>query len=393
MELNIPFIFQRSPKIIFGIGEIKKIGQLACAFGKNVLIVRGKGSLVKSTTWKTILQSFEMSGVSFIEYAIDGEPSPHLIDSAVETFSSVVPDCVVAIGGGSVIDAGKAISAMLQCKEPVSQFLEVVGTRKPDGQKVPLIAVPTTSGTGSEATANAVLSTIGKTGFKRSLRHENYIPDVALVDPELTLSCPPAITAACGMDALTQLLEAYVSTKASIMTDALCESALPLIGEYLVSAVEHGTTDIVARTRMAYASLCSGIALANAGLGVVHGVASLIGALFQVSHGVVCGTLLAGSVRANVEKMKTFPTEILAMKKYARAASFLLGKVYRDETAAVYELVDYLKKLSEQLAMPRLGTYGITENDVDRFLTENVNKNNPVQLTDTEIRLLLLERI
>jgi alcohol dehydrogenase class IV len=238
-----------------------------------------------------------------------------------------------------------------------------------------------------------VLSTIGNNGFKRSLRHENYIPDIALVDPELTLTCPPAITAACGMDALTQLLEAYVSTKASIMTDALCESALPLVGKHLVNAVEQGANDIAARTGMAYASLCSGIALANAGLGVVHGLAALIGALFPVPHGVVCGTLLAGSVRENVKKLKTLPEGKSALKKYARAASLLSGKAYQDDTTAVNQLVEYLINLSEQLSIPRLGGYGIRAVDIDRFFTENVNKNNPVQLNNNEIRSVLLERI
>ncbi|HEX2958089.1 MAG TPA: iron-containing alcohol dehydrogenase [Chitinispirillaceae bacterium] len=393
MEFTIPFIFQRSPKIIFGAGEIKKIGQLAAGFGKKTLIVRGRASLRQSTVWKTITQSLNEYGVTFFEYEIDGEPSPQAIDNAVERYSAEAPDCVIAPGGGSVIDAGKAISAMLQCKKPVTQFLEVVGTQKPDGRKIPLIAIPTTSGTGSEATANAVLSTIGNNGFKRSLRHDNYIPDIALVDPELTLSCPPAVTAACGMDALTQLLEAYVSTKASIMTDALCESALPLVGKHLVSAVKSGATDIAARTAMAYASLCSGIALANAGLGVVHGLASLIGALFEIPHGVVCGTLLAGSVRANVEKLKTLPDGAPALKKYTRASSLVSGKVYRDDTSAVNDLVDFLKNLSEQLEMPRLARYGIRENDIGRFLTENVNKNNPVLLAHGDIRSVLQERI
>lgn len=393
MEFNTPFIFQRSPKIIFGAGEVRMIGSLASEFGNNVLIVRGKGSLVKSSAWKTIQQSLSASAAAFFEIEIDGEPSPQSIDNAVEKFYSSTPDCVIAIGGGSVIDAGKAISAMLKCKEPVSQFLEIVGTRKPDGQKIPLIAIPTTSGTGSEATANAVLSSVGDSGFKRSLRHENYIPDIALVDPELTLSCPPAITAACGMDALTQLFEAYVSTKASIMTDAVCESAFPHVGKNLVNAVEHGSTDIEARTGMAYASLSSGIALANAGLGVVHGLAALIGALFPVPHGVVCGTLLAGSVQVNVEKLKTSAAGIPALKKYARAASLISGNVYCDYMHGVNELVEYLKNLSENLAMPRLGTYGITGNDVDRFLTENVNKNNPVQLTHDDIRRVILDRI
>jgi alcohol dehydrogenase class IV len=392
MEIQIPFIFQRSPKIIFGIGKIAKIGTLAATFGKNILLIRGRSLLHNSSYWSLIVESLKENRIEWSDVEIYGEPSPEMIDNTVDLHSSPIPDCVIAIGGGSVIDAGKAIAAMLPGKGNVAEFLEVVGTRKPDGRKIPLIAVPTTAGTGSEATANAVISRIGENGFKRSLRHENYIPDIALVDPTLALSCPATVTAACGMDALTQLLEAYVSIKASLFTDALCESALPLAGMYLVNAVHHGTTDIDARSGMAYASLVSGVALANAGLGVVHGLASLIGALFPVPHGVVCGTLLAGSVKATINKLTLKEPGSLPLKKYAHAASLLMGQSFSNEITAHTILCDYLYELTGELSIPKLSEYGITEKDIDRFIIENVNKNNPVHLTNEEIRTILLER-
>jgi alcohol dehydrogenase class IV len=393
MQFQQSFVFQRTPKIIFGPGEIKNIGNLSRTYGKKVLVVRGSSLLSNNNHWEKITKLFREYSIYYSEFEISGEPSPELIDNAVEMFSDSIPDCVIAIGGGSVIDAGKAISAMLPVKENVTQFLEIVGSRKPDGRKVPMIAVPTTSGTGSEATANAVISKIGTNGFKRSLRHENYIPDIALVDPELTLSCPPETTVACGMDALTQLLESYVSTKANPFTDALCESALPLIGKHLINAVKKGMVDLEARTALSYAALISGITLANAGLGVVHGLASLIGALFPIPHGVVCGTLLAGSVKANISKMKENGSDSPQLEKYARAASILSGKSFPNDKTACSDLTEYLYGLAGELSLPCLSDYGIAEKDIKRFLTENVNKNNPVQLTEDEIRMILLEKV
>jgi alcohol dehydrogenase class IV len=394
MQFQQSFVFQRPPKIVFGPGEIRNIGKLSAAFGKNVLIVRGKSLLRENVHhWEKITKLLRESSIRYSEFEITCEPSPTLIDEAVELFSDSAIDCVVAIGGGSVIDAGKAISAMLPVRENVTQFLEVVGTRKTDGRKIPMIAVPTTSGTGSEATANAVISVVGVNGFKRSLRHENYTPDIALVDPELTFSCPAETTAACGMDALTQLLESYVSFKASPFSDALCESALTLIGKHLVDAVKHGMTDLDSRIGMSYASLVSGIALANAGLGVVHGLASLIGALFPIPHGVVCGTLLAGSVKSNIEKMTILNAGHPALNKYACASSILLGKNFPNNMKAHNDLIEYLFTLTEELSIPLLSTHGVNQKDIARFLTENVNKNNPVQLTDAEIGEILNKRI
>ena len=229
--------------------------------------------------------------------------SPGLIDSVVRESSDKKYDLVVAIGGGSVIDAGKAISAMMYKTDSLTDFLEVVGHKEHPGTKLPFIAVPTTSGTGSEATKNSVISEVGKEGFKRSLRHDNIVPDIALVDPELTLSCSPEITAASGMDCFTQLTEAYISDKSNQYTDALAIEGLRSVKASLVKSYIDGG-DIEARTGMSFAALTSGICLANAGLGVVHGFASSVGGMYNIPHGLVCGTLMAVSNKINVRELE-----------------------------------------------------------------------------------------
>ena len=230
---------------------------------------------------KCLIRS-ESFGIKYHHVVVSGEPSPELIDTTVEKYRNEAVDAIVAIGGGSVLDAGKAISAMLHRTESIKEFLEGVGTIEHPGTKLPFIALPTTSGTGSEATKNAVISHVGKSGYKKSLRHDNFVPDIAIVDPRFTLSCPQNITAASGMDCFTQLIESYLSDKANEYTDALAWEGLKEIKSSLVQSYMHGN-DIQARTGMAFASLTSGICLANAGLGVVHGFASSIGGLYKYS--------------------------------------------------------------------------------------------------------------
>jgi alcohol dehydrogenase class IV len=269
-----------------------------------------------------------------------------------------------------------------------------VGTAQHNGEKIPLIAVPTTSGTGSEATKNAVLSRTGDDGFKKSLRHDNFVPDVVVLDPKLTVSCPAHITAACGMDAFTQLLESYVSTDASPMTDALAFSGLEHVARFLVPASTDRAKDLDVRGGMAYAALMSGITLANAGLGVVHGVASPIGGFFNIPHGVVCGTLIGEATSATIRKLvqehgSTHP----ALRKYSRVGVLLCGAAEEDTQRGCESLVSKVNEWTEILNIPRLGDYGVRESDLDRIIAGSGNKNNPVQLGPKEIREILRRRL
>ena len=248
------------------------------------------------------------------------------------------------------------------------------------GPKLPFIAVPTTSGTGSEATKNAVISKIGKGGFKRSLRHDNFVPDIALVDPELTLNCPEDITAASGMDCFTQLTEAYLSDKSNEYTDALAIEGLKAIKTSLIRSYTNGE-DIEARTGMSFAALTSGICLANAGLGVVHGFASSIGGMYNIPHGLICGTLMASSNEINVRELRKKATNPAALKKYA-----LLGELFLDEKGKTDDyyidgFIQYLYILANDLHLTKvLKKYGLKEKDVGIICSETEIKNNPVKL-------------
>jgi alcohol dehydrogenase class IV len=300
---------------------------------------------------------------------------------------------VAALGGGSVLDAGKAVSAMLCEQGAVVDFLEGVGTgAELSGRKTPFVAIPTTAGTGSEATKNAVLSRVGPGGFKKSLRHEALVPDVALVDPALAVSCPPEVTAACGMDAFTQLLEAYTSTKASSFTDGLVEEALRRAGASLVAACTTHGADVSVRADLAYAALVSGIALANAGLGIVHGLASPIGASFDIPHGVVCGTLVGEATRMNVERLEAVDPLGAGLRRYA-AAGRLLGAPDGDDRAAVAHLLDTLDRWTAELGIPTLGAYGVTREDVAALVRGAGLKNNPVPLEAEQIERIVVRRL
>ncbi|NLD91031.1 MAG: iron-containing alcohol dehydrogenase, partial [Fibrobacter sp.] len=251
----------------------------------------------------------------------------------------------------------------------------------------------TTSGTGSEATSNAVISNIGLNGFKCSLRHENYIPDIAIIDPRLALSCPSHITAACGMDTLTQLIEAYISPKASIMTDSLIEKVMPFVKNSLIDAVKQGDRNIGARSSMAYASFISGIVLSNAGLGVVHGIASLLGAAYPIPHGVVCGTLLAPATKITIDKILRESPGSSGLSKYVSIARMITGSQSTDYKGLCEKLVDELENLTSSTGVKTLADYGVNPDHIDHLLNnQNCNKNNPVQLTTDEISEIISYR-
>jgi alcohol dehydrogenase class IV len=339
-----------------------------------------------------LFNDFKKNDIEYSVLSVPGEPSPEIIDNAIKEFKNKSSNLVVGIGGGSVIDAGKAISAMMNRTESVVEFLEGVGTREHPGTKLPYIAVPTTSGTGSETTKNAVISRTGRNGFKRSLRHENFVPDIALVDPELTLGCPKDITAASGMDCFTQLTEAYLSDKSSEYTDALAIEGLKAIKASLIRSYSDGE-DIDARTGMSFAALTSGICLANAGLGVVHGFASSIGGLFDIPHGLICGTLMAKSNEINIRELRKKAVNSAALKKYADLGRLFLESVGHSDEYYIDSFIAILYKLKSDLQLTGLRKSGLSENEVRIISSETEIKNNPVKLAEEDLAEILLSSL
>lgn len=386
------FGFARMPEICFGAGALKRLPQRIA--GSRVLLVTGSTSFVASEAYSGLSKALAEADVRHLQVSVSGEPSPAFVDATVARYRDEKLDWVIGIGGGSAMDAGKAISAMLPQEGSVSDFLEGREVRKHDGRKVPYIAVPTSSGTGSEATKNAVLSEIGAQGYKNSLRHDSLVPDLALIDPELMLSCPPALTAACGLDALTQLLESYVSTKASPMSDALALSGLAHFAAGFMPAYERGDRDIVARSHMAYAAFLSGVTLANAGLGVVHGFASPLGGYFDIPHGVVCGTLLGEATRLNIEVLLTDESANRpVLEKFARVGALLAGRsrgALRDDCD---QLLTIIQHWIAQTGIPRLGQFGVTTQDFAKILDRTNNKNSPVTLNREQMQAILQARL
>jgi len=389
-----PFDFYRTPRLVFGPGRVKELGQIAAPYGSEVLVVTGTDSLDRTGNWKRCEESLRQASIRFRRYTFSGEPSPEQVDIAVKKFRPLSPDVVVAVGGGSVIDCAKAIAAMLSLGEPVTPYLEGVGTKTHPGKTLPFIAVPTTAGTGSEATKNAVISKVGKSGFKKSLRHDNFTPVCAIVDPELALSCPPKVTAACGMDAFTQLLESYVSPQASPVTDALALSGIEHIASALVPASTDRGDDIQLRSSLAYAAFLSGVTLANAGLGIIHGLAAPLGGLVSVPHGIVCATLVAEACRMNIKRIRELrgPEDIMLIK-YARAGKVLSCAPDADLLTSCDLLIRKLDEWTEILSIPRLGPYGVTESDLDALAVQAGQKNNPVQLGLNDVKAILRARL
>lgn len=390
------FSLSRLPHIEFGSGTLAKLPGIARGYGAHALLVTGAGSLKASPFWPAVTTALKAQGVSWLHLAIPGEPSPQMVDEAVRALRSEPVDVVVGIGGGSALDAAKAIAGLLKPGNSVMDHLEGVGPELPyGGPATPFIAVPTTAGTGSEATKNAVLSVQGTNGFKKSFRDEKLVAEIALVDPDLLATCPPAVIAANGMDALTQLLESYVSSRAAPLTDSLAWGGMKAARDGLLALyVDAG--DAAARERMAYAALVSGITLAQAGLGSVHGLAAPLGAFFPIPHGVACGTLVATATRINIEALRAREPGHPALEKYAQVGRLLSkqGKLDRDSAHTV--LIDTLDAWTRELKLPTLAHYGVTPADAPRIVANSRGssmKTNPVQLADSEIAAILAARI
>ena len=387
-----PFQFSRIPRIIFRSGGLTALPDIIAASGCEIILVTGKSSFTNTRHASELFHVLETRGISYSIIRIPGEPDPDMIDNAVTDFRDRNAALVVAIGGGSVIDAGKAISAMMNTEGSVEDYLEDVGTKEHRGTKLPFIAVPTTSGTGSEATKNAVISRTGKNGFKKSLRHDNFVPDIALVDPELTLDCPPALTAASGMDCFTQLVEAWLSTKGNEYTDALAIEGIKAIKTSLLRSYIEGK-DLESRSEMSFAALTSGICLANAGLGVVHGFASSIGGTYDIPHGLVCGTLMAVSNEITVRKLRATGANPGALKRYATLGRIFINEENRNDDYYISGFISYLHDLTGKLQLPGLKSQGLEENSIEEICNVTGSKNNPVALDRDELMEIVSRRM
>ena len=417
------FTIARLPRIVFGAGRSGELGKAVREFGRRALVVvRGPG-FTDTMDWTRLLVALETAGVEVTLESVSGEPSPTLIDEIVARHRGSGPasgsvsgpgtaavDVVVGIGGGSVLDTAKAIAGLLIPGNSVMDHLEGVGPELPYlGPSVPFVAVPTTAGTGSEATKNAVVSVRGAGGFKKSFRDERLVARVAIVDPDLLASCPPELIAGNGMDALSQLLESYVSVRANPITDALALSGLACVREGLATWFEEAQTDraevgrgrgmagpgsvaATARERMAYAALCSGICLAQAGLGSVHGLASPLGAQYPIPHGVACGATLVAATRVNIAALEARDPGSVALSRYAAVGWLFTGRAGANDAEARAALVPALEQLTARLGVPRLSVFGITESSIPALVADSHGssmKTNPIPLTDDEIASIL----
>jgi alcohol dehydrogenase class IV len=391
------FTLGRIPTIEFGRGRVARLPAIVTGHGRRALLVTGARSFRATAAWAALVDGLSAAGVETREMTVSGEPSPDLVDDAVARFAPDGIDVVVGIGGGSVLDAAKAVAGMLRAGRSVMDHLEIVGRGLPfAGPAVPFVAVPTTAGTGSEATKNAVLSERGPAGFKRSFRDDRLVAAVAVVDPDLLDSCDRALIAADGMDAVTQLLEAYVSTGAGPVTDALALAGLAAARDALPTwhAAGPGRGDATAtlRERMAFAALASGICLAHAGLGSVHGLAAPLGAALPVPHGVACGALLAPATTVNIAALTSRDPDGPGLRRYAEAGRVLVADPGLADAAARNALVDLLSSWTERLGIDGLGTRGLTAEAIPAIVAESRGgsmKTNPVLLTDDEVAAVL----
>jgi len=383
----------RTPRILFGAGQVENLPKLLRLCGTQVLIITGCKSHQENKALDKLLSALSVENLTLHFDRIEKEPTPEDINRIVGRFRLLELNAVVAIGGGSVMDAGKAVSAMLPFETGVEDYLEGVGTKSHPGIKKYFVAIPTTSGTGSETTANAVISgKMNGKGFKRSLRHENIVPDIAIVDPELTLGCPPEITASSGMDAFTQLLESYLSVKSGRLTDALALEGIGQVHQCLRRAYSAGD-DITARAGMAYAAMLSGITLANAGLGLIHGFASSVGGFTEIPHGIICGSLMGVVNRFMIEKLLQTKAIGVTADKYVRLGQLLSETQHKENHWYLRYVADYIDALTEDLHISRLQINTTDPSLLGEIAAETDHKNNPVKFEKDQLLEMLKERI
>lgn len=382
------FEFATATRIIFGAGTLREAGSLAATMGRRALVVGGS----TPERLMPLLDLLQEHGVALTAFSLSGEPTTSMVLQGVQQAREDGCDMVIGLGGGSVLDAGKAIAALLTNSGELLDYLEVIGRGLPlTSPSAPYIAIPTTAGTGAEVTRNAVLAS-PEHRVKVSLRSPLMLPRVALIDPELTWDMSPMLTASTGLDALTQCLEPYVSRSANPLTDAICREGMQRAARAL-RRVFHDGSDAAAREDMAIASLCGGLALANARLGAVHGFAGPLGGMFSAPHGVICARLLPLVMVANVQALQERAPDAPALSRYDDVAQLLTGK----PGARAADGVAWVQELCAELAVPPLASFGVTEGDIPAVVASaqqaSSMQGNPIALTPEELAQIVQQTL
>ena len=382
------FEFATANRIIFGAGKLRSAVPAIKSLGKRPLVVTGK-NIQRTELLLAVLRENDIDGVTF---PVSGEPTIQTVRDGVALAKKENCDWVIGMGGGSVLDTGKAVAAMMTNEGDVLDYAEIIGrgktlTRRP----ARYVAIPTTAGTGSEVTRNAVLAS-PEHRLKVSLRSASMIPSVALVDPELTYDLPSGITASTGLDALTQLIEPYVCLRANPMTDPLCLDGMRYVAKSFRAVVRNGH-DKEARAKMSLASLFGGMALANAGLGAVHGFAGPIGGMFSAPHGEICAALLPHVMKVNLRALREREPKSYAVSRYYQVAQILTG----NNAATADAGIEWVQELVNDFKIPQLGTHGIKPEHTAEIVKNAMNassmKANPIKLTEAELGEILQSAI
>ncbi len=380
------FEFATATKIIFGAGTLCEAGPLSKTFGRRALVVTGRDM----DRAEKLLSLVREHGVSATVFSVPGEPDIPIVERGAACARNERCELVIGFGGGSALDAAKAIAAMMTNEGALPDYLEIIGRGKALTKlPAPFIAIPTTAGTGTEVTRNAVLAS-PEHHVKVSLRSPLLLAKVAIVDPELTVDLPPALTASTGLDAITQLIEPYICTKANPMTDGFCVEGIQRAARSLRTAFFNGQ-DKSAREDMALAGLFGGLALANAGLGAVHGFAGPIGGMFPAPHGAVCAVLLPQVMATNIRALRQRNSDGIALRRFDEVARLLTG----NPQARADDGVKWAGELVQDLKIPQLATYDIRREHIGDIVEKSMRassmKANPIALTSEELTETLLK--
>ncbi len=378
------FEFATATRIIFGPGTVSEVPPIAAGMGKRACIVTGRSS----ERAQILIEQLREQNIECVTFSVSGEPTTTLVKEGAEAARKAGSEFVISLGGGSVLDTGKAVAAMLTNKGKLEDYLEVVGQGKPlVNNAAPHTTIPTTAGTGAEVTRNSVLS-VPEHKVKVSMRSPLMLPTLAVVDSTLTHSMSPSITAFTGLDALTQLIEAFISRKSNPLTNGICLEGITAAARSLQRAFENGG-DANAREDMSLASLFSGLALANAGLGAVHGFAGPLGGMISAPHGAVCAALLPHVMEINVKALQKRQPDSTALKRYDTIAQILTNSTRAQAAGAV----DWIRKLCIKLRIPSLANLGLQKQDFPTAIAKSQNsssmKGNAIELTEDELHEIL----